>query len=110
MRPLEFGFSIARLISVGLLLWALGRHSYEYYKLLRFIIFVIMAFGIYFSIKLNKIGWTWIFGSIAFLFNPVIPFHFNKSTWGIIDIIVSIIILGSLLFLRTNKDKMEKLK
>ena len=34
----KMGFSIARIIAIGLLVWALDKHSYGYYKLLRFIV------------------------------------------------------------------------
>jgi hypothetical protein len=94
------GFSIARIIAIGLLVWALDKHPYGYYKLLRFIICAISAYGAYFSAEIKKVGWALILGSIAILFNPIIPFHLNRQTWAILDLGVATIFVVSLFLLR----------
>lgn len=64
---------------------------YGFYTLLRLTISVtavIVAWGFY---KSHFPAWAFIFGSVAFLFNPLIPIHLNKSSWVPIDFISAIL-------------------
>jgi len=64
---------------------------YDFYILLRWVIFIssiIVAWGFY---KSRFIGWTFIFGSVAFLFNPIIPIYLAKSSWVLIDFVSAIL-------------------
>jgi len=59
--------------------------AYDFYILLRWIIFItslIVANGFH---KSNLDGWMLVFGGIAFLFNPIVPVHLSKSSWVLID-------------------------
>jgi hypothetical protein len=63
---------------------------YGYYIFLRWVIFIvsiIVAWGFY---KSKLTAWTFIFGAIAFLFNPIAPIHLTKSNWITIDLASSI--------------------
>lgn len=99
------GFTIARIGAAILLFWALDRHPYSYYTLLRFIVCGVTAYGAYFASELGKKGWAWTFGIIAILFNPIIPIHLNRSTWAIIDLGVAVLLLVSLFLLRQPKTR-----
>jgi hypothetical protein len=46
------GFTIDRIVAIGLLVWALDRHPYGYYKLLRVIVCVVSGYGAYFSTEI----------------------------------------------------------
>jgi len=96
-------FIIARIIAAILLFWALDRHPYGYYTLLRFVVCGVAAYSAYFAAELKKKSWAWIFGIIAFLFNPIIPIHFDRDTWQIIDVGVAILLLVSLFLLQKPK-------
>ena len=64
---------------------------YDFYILLRWFISIssiIVAYGFY---KSKLTGWTFVFGAIAFLFNPLIPIYLNKSSWVGIDLICAIL-------------------
>lgn len=64
---------------------------YGFYQFLRLTIFItaaIIAWGFY---KSSLTPWAWVFGSVAFLFNPLIPIHLNKSSWVPIDLISAIL-------------------
>lgn len=64
---------------------------YDYYILLRWVIFIssaIIAYNFYNS-KLQ--GWAFVFGAIAVLFNPIYPFYLSKSTWVISDFIGAVL-------------------
>ena len=93
-------FIIARVIAITLLFLALGQLPYGFYKILRFVVCGVGAYGAYFSKNLEKIGWAWTFGIIAVLFNPLIPVHLDRPTWAIIDVIVAVVIIVSLFLLR----------
>ena len=94
------GYFISRIIAIILLLVAIGDLPYGFYTLLRFIVCGVAAYGALISNELEKDIWTWIFGIIAILFNPLIPIHLDKGIWTIIDIIVAAILLSSLFLIR----------
>ena len=63
---------------------------YGYYTLLRLVVIVVSALGI-FVFNEMKDGTTVIFlGLIFILFNPFIPIHLDKMVWVFIDIVVAI--------------------
>ena len=97
------GFTIARLFASGLLLWALAKHQYGYYTLLRFVVCGVVSFGVYLAGQYGKIGWLWTYLLIAVLFNPIIPIHLERSIWAIVDIGVALIILVSIFFVQGSK-------
>jgi hypothetical protein len=94
------GFTIARIIAAILLFLALDRHPYGYYELLRFVVCGVSIYGLYFSAKLEKIGWAFTFGIIAILFNPLIPIYLRRGTWQFIDLAVAVLLLLSIFLLR----------
>jgi hypothetical protein len=96
------GFTIARIIAAILLFWALDRHPYGYYTLLRFVVCGVTAYGVYYALELQKNGWAWAFGIIAVLFNPLIPIHLKRDIWAIIDLAVAILLLLSIFLLRKS--------
>jgi hypothetical protein len=107
------GFTIARIIAAILLVWALDKHPYSYYTLLRFIVCGVSAYGAYFAVELKKNSWAWIFAIIAILFNPIIPVHLDRRTWAFIDLGVAIILLISLFLLQkpnSENDGIDKTK
>ena len=96
------GSVIARLFTSILLFVGLLNLSIGYYKFLRWIVFASALYSLYISYtKDAKVNFgVWIFGLIAILFNPIIPFYLGKSNWQIADIIVGIILIGSIFVLR----------
>ena len=94
------GFIIARTIAAILLLWALDRHPYSYYTILRFVVCGVTGYGVYFAAQLEKNGWAWAFGIIALLFNPIIPIHLDRETWAFIDLGVAVLLCVSFFVLR----------
>lgn len=64
---------------------------YDYYVLLRWLVAasgLYLAYGFY---KSNLIAWTFVFGAVSFLFNPLIPIYLSKSNWIPIDFISAIL-------------------
>lgn len=62
---------------------------YGFYILLRWVVFIMAVLVAYGFHKANIQGWTWVFGAVALLFNPIIPFYLSKSTWVAIDLVAS---------------------
>lgn len=87
-----------KILAILFLLGALGSWSYGYYQLLRWVILGAGAYAAYLAYNSGKNLWTWIFGAIAVLFNPILPFYLSKDTWQFIDIIVAIIFFISLFY------------
>jgi hypothetical protein len=90
------GFIVARLIAAGLLFWALDRHPYGYYTLLRWVVCGVAAYAATQALGMNKLSWVWTFGIVAVLFNPLVPVHLNRELWAVIDVGVAILMLLSL--------------
>jgi hypothetical protein len=73
-------------IAALMLLEALIQWPYNYYQLLRFIVFGISIFIAFIAYRWQKIWATWLFGFIAVLFNPQIPINLPKEIWHTIDV------------------------
>lgn len=81
-----------KIIAIGILIGAMWDHPYGYYQLLRWVVAVAGAFSAYSAYEHENNTWAWIFGIIAVLFNPIIPFTFAKETWQVIDVATAIVI------------------
>lgn len=88
-----------------MLVVALGNHPYGYYQLLRWVIMAIAIYSAYKAHELGNNGWTWVFGMIAVLFNPIIPFYIERNTWQLIDLITAVIFFASFFQKKSNENK-----
>ena len=84
-----------------LLLGALLPVPYGYFQFLRIVVFVAFAFAAYIGIIRHSTFRTIIFGSIAFLFNPIYPISFSREIWMLID-------LGSAAILYFSRSELDK--
>jgi len=82
---------VGRIVASGMLFWALAGHPYEYFTLLRFVVCVVAAYCAVLANSQKNDQWTWTFGAIAILFNPIIPFHLNRQIWSVIDLAVGVV-------------------
>lgn len=94
------GFIIARLVTSGLLLWALARHPIGYYTVLRLVTCAVCAYAVYLAIEWKQIGWALVFGAIAVLFNPVISFRMTRPTWAYIDVATAVFLVATIFLFR----------
>jgi len=110
------GVVAAKLVAAGMLLWALGGtptqhathsgahrhatnasgHGYDYYVLLRWVVCGVGALGAFRAVGFGKRGWAWALGIVALFFNPIIPVHLTRDTWGFIDVGVALLLLVSI--------------
>jgi hypothetical protein len=84
MKPAAI-FTFARIILIGLLIWAFFPHSYNYYIILRWSVFIVSTYGIWRSIQEKEYYFAFVHLAIAVVFNPFSPLNFQRSTWHIID-------------------------
>jgi len=111
------GVVAAKLVAAGMLFWALGGtptqhathsgghrhiahasgHGYDYYVLLRWVVCGIGALGALWAAGFGKKGWAWALGIVALFFNPIIPVHLTRETWGFIDVGAALLLLISII-------------
>jgi hypothetical protein len=100
--------TIVRVSTAGALLWALADHSYDYYILLRWLVFGTAAFTGYEYMRRQLVGWAWGFALVAALFNPFFPVHLPRGTWAVLDIGVAALLLLSAVRLRSTAQTPER--
>ena len=97
--------SVLKIIAIIMLLFALGENPYSYYEILRWVIAGISAYLAFIAHEQKNISWTWIMAIVAILFNPIVPFHFARETWAVLDIITAIVIFVSIFKIKTLPQK-----
>lgn len=85
---------------IALILAIVPTWPYDYYILLRWFIFISSIFVAYNFHRSKLSGWIWVFGAIAFLFNPIFPIYLSRDTWTPIDLISAV-----LFFISSNSVK-----
>jgi len=86
---------LARLGAAVLLLWALDRHPYGYYTLLRWIVCAVSGYAVLESVEMERRRWAITFVILALLFNPLIPVRLDRGTWGGVDVAAALILTAS---------------
>ena len=96
VNPTKIGVVLAKLVAAGMLLGALGRHAYDYYVLLRWVVCGVGGLGAFRASEVGKKGWAWALGIVALFFNPIIPVHLTRETWAPIDVGAALLLLVSI--------------
>ena len=96
--------NVISIVAIVALLLAIpsGFWPYGYFVLLRWVIAGIALFTLWTAYNLQKMGWVWIMGGVALLFNPVLPFYLDKSMWQVLDLVAASIFLVSIFRVRIN--------
>lgn len=80
---------------------------YDFYTLLRWIVFISSLIVINGFYKSKLSGWALVFGATAFLFNPIIPVYLNKSSWVSIDFLVAVFFFLAAYSIKKGKNKSD---
>lgn len=96
------------IVAIILLVWALDRHPYAYYTLLRWVTCGSAVAGFIVAVQENLVAWCWIMGMVALLFNPIIPIHLTREIWQPIDIAAAAVFLVSIFLLRVKRQETEE--
>jgi hypothetical protein len=73
-----------------MLLGSLLDWPYGYYQLLRIVVCGSAAFTAFMAHENGKAWAMWLFVGVTVLFNPVVPIHFNRQAWSVIDLLTVI--------------------
>jgi hypothetical protein len=95
--------ALPRLIAAGLLLWAMGNHPYSYYQILRWVVCGVSGYSAYIAYERKNNAWTWIFGVMAVLFNPIAPIYLDRETWVLLDLVAAVLMFASFYWLRPTQ-------
>lgn len=90
-------FALARLVTAGLLLWALARHPIGYYTALRLVTAGVCLYGAFTAGHDKQAGWAVLFWGMVALFQPFIPLAMTRQTWKYVDVIAAGILIASTL-------------
>ena len=82
---------------------ALAQLPYGYYTLLRFVVCGVAGWSAYVAFGMEKLGWGWVLGGIALVFNPLIPIHLAREIWAPIDVAVAVMLLISIAVVRPEE-------
>jgi hypothetical protein len=76
-------------ITAGLLLVGVLQLPYAYYTLLRWVVTAVSGYCAFLSYENNSMGWAFAFAIITILFNPLVTFYMDKSSWMIFDVVAA---------------------
>lgn len=82
----------------------IGGLPYAYFQLLRWVVCGTSIYRISRAFEAGQGGWLWTFVVVAILFNPIIPFHFDRDAWVLIDLAIGVLMLASLVALKSMVD------
>ena len=105
MNPANLGIIIAKLVAAVMLFAALGRHTYDYYTLLRWIACGVCAFTAFQAAQSKKFGWLFVFIITALVLNPISPLRFKRDTWAIVDAAAAVLLLVSIVVMDIRKPR-----
>jgi hypothetical protein len=76
-----------------LLAAALLELPYGYYQLLRVAIFLISIFHLKLSLDRSEERWAWTFGTLAMVYNPIVPLALGRTIWTGVNLVTIMILL-----------------
>jgi hypothetical protein len=88
-----------------LLVAAFGDWGHNFYVLVRFITTIISVLLLLRIYPRQAMFWSVVIGSVAILYNPFAPLHFDRSTWVVLNCITAAVVL---LFLSMSKGSLSK--
>lgn len=81
--------SITTVPIIFLFLAVIGGWQYDFYTLLRIVVFSTSVFLAWLAYTNEKIDWGLSYLFIAVSFNPIIPIHLSRGLWLVIDLLVA---------------------
>jgi uncharacterized membrane protein YccC len=95
---IRIAFILVRCLAAALAFYATGKHPYNFYILARWTVFLACCWGIWLGRARIWPSFAPAYMAVGLVFNPLLPFHFQRSTWHTLDIAVGIVLAVSLAF------------
>mgnify|MGYP006966863051 CR=1 FL=1 len=96
--------TISKIVLAVLFVICLADMPYGYFQFVRFLGMVGFAFLAFSEYEKENKGWVIFYIVSSILINPIFKISLGRELWNIIDIIWSVILIGSIL-LTKNKEK-----
>ena len=100
-------FVAARVIAAIVALVGVASLPYGYYVLLRWVVCPVAAYTALEAAKQPKKGWTWVFGVLALVFNPILPVHLTREVWPVVDFAACVLMLVSVATVKTRSGQSQ---
>lgn len=101
---MRIAFLIARCLAGIIALWAIAKHPYNFYVFTRWTVFLVCCWGLWICRPRVWPSFAPAYIAVGVFFNPLLPFHFQRSTWHILDAIAGIVLLASVVLHRLRGD------
>lgn len=89
-----------------MLLWALNPDNpYGYYILLRWVCCGVFAYLAFKAFGQEQLGWVWVLGITAALYNPLIRVHLTREIWSVVNVITIGIAVASVFAIKLKDEK-----
>lgn len=99
MSPrVRIAFILVRCLAAVLTFYATGKHPHNFYILTRWTVFLACCWGLWLCRGRIWPSFAPAYFAIGLIFNPLLPFYFQRSTWRTLDIAVGLILVVSLAF------------
>jgi hypothetical protein len=81
--------ALVHFVPAGMLAAAIGRWPYEYYMILRVMVFAagLLAAALIYQRSKQVTIWVGLFVIMAIVFNPIIPVHLRRGVWSILNVL-----------------------
>ena len=76
---------------------------YVYYEWLRIIVFCVAIWTSILFYRSKLSSWSFVFSSLAILFNPIFPVHLSRTAWAPIDLITATLFVLAAKSIRRKK-------
>ena len=105
IRTKRLDLYVLWLAVAGMLVYAvIENHPYSYYTLLRWVCCPVFAYSAVSAFEVSRVAWTWIFGVLAGLYNPIFRVHLDRNTWvGVNWFTIGAIAVAAVVFWRDKK-------
>lgn len=86
-----------KIIAAIFLFLALFTLPIDFYIVVRIVITAVAIYSAYYEYSKSKTitPMIWVYGIIAVIFNPILPFYLGKTIWKITDAITLLVFVGS---------------
>ncbi len=82
-----------RIAAAAACLVALGDWPYAYYQLLRWLVAGVAGASAWAAFEQGRTSWAWTLVAVAVLFNPLVPVHFDRDAWRVLDPATAVLLI-----------------